>query len=228
MNTYVLYVIVQNVPVDVDVHVIAQSGSIEVPHQNLKLTIRTQTPLLLNNTYLFHCDVQSTPNTTAMPPTRRNLFQNHLSRRPASNPPQSSTSDANDTPTDNNDNHNQNRKQNLSHQSNLMTPESRPITTTATIASTDDCDIIARDKNGKFQLDIPVLPPIPLDEGDEEDDVENEGEGAMEGIEEDGRRSGGSEAIGKDKDSEFISTFSLQMVWMRWLTLAKRVGGGFG
>ncbi|KUL82325.1 hypothetical protein ZTR_10506 [Talaromyces verruculosus] len=136
-----------------------------------------------------------------MPPTRRNLFQNHLSRRPASNPPQSSTSDANDTPTDNNNNHdNHNRNQNHTHQSNLMTPESRPITTTATTAPTDNGDIIARDKNGKFQLDIPVLPPIPLDEGDEENDVENEDEGAMEGIEEDGRPSGGSEAIGKDKD----------------------------
>lgn len=87
-----------------------------------------------------------------------------------------------------------------------MTPETRPITTTAT-AQTDNGDIIARDKNGKFQLDIPVLPPIPLDEGDEEDDVENEDEGAMEGIEEDGRPSGGSEGMGKDKDSEFIPSF---------------------
>lgn len=87
-----------------------------------------------------------------------------------------------------------------------MTPESRPVNTAAS-AQTDNGDIIARDKNGKFQLDIPVLPPTPLDEGDEEDDVEDENEGAMEGIEEDGRQGGGSEVIGKDKDSGFIPSF---------------------
>lgn len=109
-----------------------------------------------------------------------------------------------------------------------MTPESRPITTTVTTAPTDNGDIIARDKNGKFQLDIPVLPPIPLDERDEENDVENEDEGAMEGIEEDGRPSGGSEAIGKDKDSEFIPCFTGKLIWDEVANFWGRVGGGFG
>ncbi|KAE8548595.1 hypothetical protein EYB25_008976 [Talaromyces marneffei] len=136
-----------------------------------------------------------------MPPTRRNLFQSHLSRRPASNPPQPSTSDSNNHPsTDNNDSNNDDDRdiQNPPHQSNLMTPETRPINTIT--PQTDSGDIIARDKNGKFQLDIPVLPPVPLDEGDEEDDVEDEDEGAMEGIEEDGRPRAGPESMGKDKD----------------------------
>lgn len=82
------------------------------------------------------------------------------------------------------------------------------ITTTAT-AQSGNSDIIARDKNGKFQLDIPVLPPISLNEGDGEDDVEDDDERAMEGIEEDGRPSGGSESMGKDKDSQFIPSSSL-------------------
>lgn len=139
-----------------------------------------------------------------MPPTRRNLFQSHLSRRPASNPPQPSTSDANNHPSTTADNHNHhdnnNNIQNTNHQSGPITPQSTTIPTAS--AQTDNGDIIARDKNGKFQIDNPVLPPIPLDESDEEDDVEDEDEGAMEGIEEDGRPSGGSES--KDKDSEFI------------------------
>lgn len=96
-----------------------------------------------------------------------------------------------------------------------MTPESRPVTASTTIAQTDNGDIIARDKNGTFQLDIPVLPPIPLDEGDQEHDVEDEDEGAMEGIEEDGRPSGGSDSVGKDKDSESIPCFS-RIAGLRW------------
>lgn len=142
-----------------------------------------------------------------MPPTRRNLFQSHLSRRPASNPPHSSTSDSSSQPSTTADNdHYNNSTRNPTHQSDPITPQSTAVPNTT--AQTGNGDIIARDKNGKFQLDIPVLPPIPLDKGDEEDDVENEDEGAMEGIEGDGRPSGGSEAIGKDKDSEFIPCFS--------------------
>lgn len=90
-----------------------------------------------------------------------------------------------------------------------MTPDSRPVITTTATAQFGNSDIIARDKNGKFQLDIPVLPPISLNEGDEEDDVEDDDERAMEGIEEDGRPSGGSESMGKDKDSQFILSSSL-------------------
>jgi hypothetical protein len=48
-------------------------------------------------------------------------------------------------------------------------------------------DIISRDKNGNFQLDIPVLPPLPPDEEADEE--------TMEGIEE-GRPSGGSGSSG--------------------------------
>jgi hypothetical protein len=65
-------------------------------------------------------------------------------------------------------------------------------------------EIITRDKNGKVQLDIPTLPPVPLDEDDEQNDLEDEDEGAMEGIEEDGSRPGaGSKGfVGEGKDSE--------------------------
>ncbi|EED12513.1 conserved hypothetical protein [Talaromyces stipitatus ATCC 10500] len=130
-----------------------------------------------------------------MPPTRRNLFPSHLSRRPAFNPAQDSTSDADNTSSNNDTKHHNAQDTD----SGPMTPET---TNTTTALLLNNGDIIARDKNGKFQLDIPILPPIPLDEEDGEDDAEDEESGAMEGIEGDGTRpsGGSSEVIGKDKD----------------------------
>ncbi|KAH8689681.1 hypothetical protein BGW36DRAFT_74689 [Talaromyces proteolyticus] len=141
-----------------------------------------------------------------MPPTRRNLFQGHLNRRPPSATASASTSTS--------------VSSNNSHQASALGPNNHiPDNPKVTISNTTSSsassalipapsdtgsDIIARDKNGNFQLDIPVLPPVLLDEEADEE--------AMEGIEE-GRPSGGSgssvanggstvdsELVGRDKD----------------------------
>ncbi|KAL4899252.1 hypothetical protein BDW74DRAFT_117356 [Aspergillus multicolor] len=92
---------------------------------------------------------------------RRNLFQNHLSRRPVS------TTGPN------------NGASGLSSQvSQSNATESNPSMSAETM---DDGEIVVKDKNGSFTLDIPVLPPV---EGEDEDE--------MEGIE--GGAGGGSTA----------------------------------
>lgn len=80
---------------------------------------------------------------------RRNLFQNHLSRRPVSTSGPSNGSSG------------------LSSQVvQLNAPESN---SSVAVGSTDDDDIVVKDKNGSYKLEIPVLPPIM---GDDEDDME--------------------------------------------------------
>lgn len=175
-----------------------------------------------------------------MPPTRR-LFQSHLSRRPASAVPSSSSSSnssinvRNNTdnniipPTDPNDNNPLAAEAVHMGISNFTTPSLLHPQSSSTSAAPiiDDGEIIARDKNGGFQLDIPVLPPIPLDEEDEEGEEEDEDEGAMEGIEEGvGRHSAGSggsnaangsvmgsELVGRDKESKSLGILSSLIFW---------------
>ncbi|OKL56758.1 hypothetical protein UA08_07906 [Talaromyces atroroseus] len=149
-----------------------------------------------------------------MPPTRRNLFQSHLSRRPASSASNSASSNNSippplpADPNNNNNNHSLPETPSLAHHVHPSDIASSSLSTYRAAAGgtstppIDDGEIIARDKNGKFQLDIPVLPPLPLDEDDEDEEGEedmngNGGGGAMEGIE-DGRPSAGSGGSGSN------------------------------
>ncbi|KAL4914268.1 hypothetical protein BDW62DRAFT_213583 [Aspergillus aurantiobrunneus] len=83
---------------------------------------------------------------------RRNLFQNHLSRRPVSTPGPS------------------NGAPGLSSQISHSTgPEPNPPTNAGPM---DDGEILVKDKNGSYKLDIPVLPPIVGEDGEEMGGIE--------------------------------------------------------
>ncbi|KAL2216914.1 hypothetical protein M432DRAFT_633376 [Thermoascus aurantiacus ATCC 26904] len=112
---------------------------------------------------------------------RRNLFHHHLSRRPPS-ASSSSTSV-------------------MAGASSAYGLSSQRPTSTSTAASSsslssgpvDNGEIVVRDKNGGYKLDIPILPPVLAgDDGDGD---------AMEGVE-DGRPSTGSGATGGSEDTE--------------------------
>ncbi|KAK2761376.1 hypothetical protein FQN54_001898 [Arachnomyces sp. PD_36] len=103
-------------------------------------------------------------------PIRRNLFHHHLSRRP----PSSSTSTAT-TAAGNN-----------SGSISSFNPGSKAVTTTTahnTAPVVDNADIVVRDKNGGYRIDMPILPPeIAGDDGDDGDlgGMDNtEGEGKI-------------------------------------------------
>lgn len=83
---------------------------------------------------------------------RRNLFQNHLSRRPVSTSGPSSGSSG------------------LSSQvAQSNAPESN---SSLAVGSMDDNEIVVKDKNGSYKLEIPVLPPIMGDDGDDMEGIE--------------------------------------------------------
>ncbi|KAL3495664.1 hypothetical protein BJX62DRAFT_175994 [Aspergillus germanicus] len=88
---------------------------------------------------------------------RRNLFQNHLNRRPVT----VSTSG--------------NGASGLSShvlQSNPPEPSS-----SLSAGPVDDGEIVVKDKNGGYKLDIPVLPPIVGEDGEEMEGMESGGAG---------------------------------------------------
>ncbi|KAL4801713.1 hypothetical protein BDV18DRAFT_72201 [Aspergillus unguis] len=86
---------------------------------------------------------------------RRNLFQNHLSRRPVSTAPNNGPSG-------------------LSSQvSQSSAPDLNPPVASG---SSDDGEIVVKDKNGGYSLDIPVLPPIVGEDGDEMEGIEGAAE----------------------------------------------------
>ncbi|CRG88760.1 hypothetical protein PISL3812_05794 [Talaromyces islandicus] len=126
-----------------------------------------------------------------MPPTRRNLFQSHLGRRPTPSAASTSASDSNSS--------NNNSAASTSVPNDALSDGSQSAAIPSTTSSRETSvlmstsvdnsggDIIARDKNGNFQLDIPVLPPLPPNEEADEE--------TMDGIEE-GRPSGGSGSSG--------------------------------
>ncbi|KAL5047869.1 hypothetical protein BDW71DRAFT_36627 [Aspergillus fruticulosus] len=88
---------------------------------------------------------------------RRNLFQNHLSRHPVSTPgPNTGTSG-------------------LSSQ--LMQSNAPESNSSNSVGPMNDGEIVVKDKNGSFTLDIPVLPPIVGEEDDEMEGIETEGTG---------------------------------------------------
>ncbi|PWY83043.1 hypothetical protein BO70DRAFT_429100 [Aspergillus heteromorphus CBS 117.55] len=98
---------------------------------------------------------------------RRNLFHHHLSRRPgATGPAASSTQD------------------NASNGASGL-PSHLPQSTSSDSSSSlssgpiDNGEIVVKDKNGSYKLDIPVLPPLVGEDGDEMEGIE--GSGAMAG-----------------------------------------------
>lgn len=113
---------------------------------------------------------------------RRNLFQHHLSRRPASAASSSASTVA------------------LGGAYGVSSHGPTSTSTSAAASSSslstgplDNGEIVVKDKNGGYKLDIPILPPVVVgDDGDE---------GAMEGVE-DGRPSAGSGATGVSDDTE--------------------------
>ncbi|KAL4871984.1 hypothetical protein BDV12DRAFT_193780 [Aspergillus spectabilis] len=82
---------------------------------------------------------------------RRNLFQNHLSRRPASSAPTNGTSGL------------------CSQVLQSSAPESNPSVSGGPV---DDGEIVVKDNNGTYKLDTPVLPPIVGEEGNEMESID--------------------------------------------------------
>ncbi|KAL5337082.1 hypothetical protein BJX70DRAFT_253435 [Aspergillus crustosus] len=85
---------------------------------------------------------------------RRNLFQNHLSRRPVSPNPTNGTSGPSSQ---------------VLHSSG---PDSNLSVPTGPM---DNGEIVMKDKNGTYKLDTPVLPPIVGEDGDEMEGIESAG-----------------------------------------------------
>ncbi|KAH8431243.1 uncharacterized protein LDX57_008905 [Aspergillus melleus] len=98
---------------------------------------------------------------------RRNIFHHHLSRRPVSTAP----SNASVPPTGSAANHG---GSGLS--SHMISAAASESTSSLSSGPIDNGEIVTRDKNGGYKLDIPVLPPIAGREGEEEmEDVEGGG-----------------------------------------------------
>ncbi|KAG2417219.1 hypothetical protein HFD88_008438 [Aspergillus terreus] len=109
---------------------------------------------------------------------RRNLFHHHLSRRPVStappNPPMPSGTASGVS----------------SLSSHIIAPAANESTSSLSSGSGDTGEIVVRDKNGGYKLDVPVLPPVVGEDGDE-----------MEGVEGSGA-TGGSAATGADSTAQ--------------------------
>lgn len=112
---------------------------------------------------------------------RRNLFQNHLSKRPVPADPNNGTSGG------------------PSQSSQSTVTESN---SSAPANSMDDGEIVVKDKNGGYSLDIPVLPPM-VAEGDEMEGIEG-GAGTTIGL------TGQSDMSGRDKESKFVHLHPLR------------------
>ncbi|KAL4877663.1 hypothetical protein BJY04DRAFT_221845 [Aspergillus karnatakaensis] len=106
---------------------------------------------------------------------RRNLFQNHLSRRPVPSAPGGGAPG-------------------LSSQ--LLQANSSESNPPAFSGSADDGEIVVKDKNGTYNLDIPVLPPVEGEEGDEMEGIEGGGSTTATGAESTGQ----GEMSGQDKE----------------------------
>ena len=119
-----------------------------------------------------------------MPPTRRNLFQNHLSRRPVSTAAPSNGSSG------------------LSSQ--VLQSNAPESNSSVSSGPADDGEIVVKDKNGSYKLDIPVLPPMVNEDGDEMEGIEGGGAGnstAATGADSTGQ----GEMSGREKDSASAS-----------------------
>ena len=119
---------------------------------------------------------------------RRNLFHHHLSRRGGSTGPAGSSAQSSSS----------NGTSSLSSQ--MLQPGSSELSTCLSSGLVDNGEIVVKDKNGSYKLDIPVLPPLIGEDGEE-----------LEGIEEGG--AGGSSSNrqampGREKESKSKSTRS--------------------
>ncbi|OXV10602.1 hypothetical protein Egran_01640 [Elaphomyces granulatus] len=128
------------------------------------------------------------------PSIRRNLFHHHLSRRPAS--AASSSSAATSTAGGSHGA--------TSHPDISSASASGTATCSATSsAPVDNGDIVARDKNGNYKIDVPVLPPVVAGEDGEEVGIEDIEEGPTAGSGAAGVNSSAAmetEFSGKDKE----------------------------
>ncbi|PYH98904.1 hypothetical protein BO71DRAFT_13913 [Aspergillus ellipticus CBS 707.79] len=100
---------------------------------------------------------------------RRNLFHHHLSRRSGSAGPASSSvqgSAGNGT----------------GQSSDILQPTSSDSSSSLSSGPIDNGEIVVRDKNGGYKLDIPVLPPLVGEDGYELEGIEGgAGSGTMAG-----------------------------------------------
>jgi hypothetical protein len=103
---------------------------------------------------------------TAPAPIRRNLFHHHLSRRPPSSSASSATAP---TTTGNN-----------GSSIGSFNPGAKAVAVTAPAA--ENVDIVVRDKNGGYRIDVPMLPP-----GIVGDDGNGSGLEGIDGAEGDGK-----------------------------------------
>ncbi|CAL5868874.1 uncharacterized protein PFLUO_LOCUS3101 [Penicillium psychrofluorescens] len=120
-----------------------------------------------------------------MAPTsvRRNIFQHNLSRRPASaGPPNGALSTASTS---------SGLANRPSHRLKPTTSDSG--SSTRSVKSTENKEIVVRDKNGGYKLDTPALPqPLVGEDGEELGDLDADGDGTA-GFD-------SSELSGRDKE----------------------------
>ncbi|KAJ5882214.1 uncharacterized protein N7529_000886 [Penicillium soppii] len=107
---------------------------------------------------------------------RRNLFHGNLSRRPASAGPPNGVIPPNPNGVSNRPSHR------LKPTSSDSGPPARPFKTV------ENKDIVVRDKNGGYKLDIPTLPPALVEDADELAELDEE------------RAFGAAELTGIDKE----------------------------
>ncbi|KAF9892177.1 hypothetical protein FE257_002583 [Aspergillus nanangensis] len=95
---------------------------------------------------------------------RRNLFHHHLSRRPVSAAPTDPPVQSNVT-------------SGIHSMSTHILPSTQSVSTPSlSTGAVDSGEIVSRDKNGAYKLDIPVLPSLAAEEdGDETEGVEDGG-----------------------------------------------------
>lgn len=86
---------------------------------------------------------------------RRNLFQQNLSRRPASaGPPNGNVPPSNNVPSN--------------RPSHRLKPTGSDSSSSRTIKLSDNRDIVSRDKTGSYKVDVPALPHVLVGEDGEE------------------------------------------------------------
>lgn len=137
---------------------------------------------------------------------RRNLFHGNLSRRPASAGPPNGAVPQNHNGLSNRPSHR------LKPTSSDSGPHTRPFQTV------ENKDIVVRDKNGSYKLEIPTLPQALVGE---------DGEELAELAPEDGGFVS-SELTGYDKESMFFDAMMFPAVKYSLLILDSRVRGGSG
>ncbi|KAJ5612362.1 hypothetical protein N7510_005556 [Penicillium lagena] len=114
---------------------------------------------------------------------RRNIFQHNLSRRPASAGPPNGALTAASTSSG--------LANRPSHRLKPTTSDSG--SSTRSVKSTENKEIVVRDKNGGYKLDTPALPqPLVGEDGEELGDLDADGDGAA-GFD-------SSELSGRDKE----------------------------